>query len=58
MLKFIHFVLYNSLMLTSKEINNMANTTVKENTLPPIKIIGFGKPKPIAGHPDYKKGDK
>lgn len=45
-------------MLTSKEINNMANTTVKENTLPPIKIIGFDKPKPIAGHPDYKKGDK
>ena len=30
------------------------NTNVKTNELPPIKIIGFGKPQPIAGHPDYK----
>ena len=35
----------------------MANTNVKEHKRP-IKIIGFGKPKPIAGHPDYKKGSK
>ena len=35
----------------------MANTNVKEHKRP-IKIIGFGKPKPIAGHPDYKKGNK
>ena len=32
----------------------MANTNVKEHKRP-IKIIGFGKPEPIAGHPDYKK---
>ena len=36
----------------------MRNTNVKENTLPPIKIIGFGKPKPIAGHPNYIKRSK
>lgn len=36
----------------------MANTNVKENIHPPIKIIGFNKPKPIAGHPDYKKRNK
>lgn len=29
------------------------NTNVKE-LKKPIKIIGFGKPKPIAGHPSYK----
>jgi len=34
------------------------NTNVKENTLPPIKIIGFGKPVPIVGNPNYKKETK
>jgi hypothetical protein len=32
----------------------MANTNVKEDKRR-IKIIGFGKPKPIAGHPDFGK---
>ena len=31
------------------------NTNVKENIHKPIKIIGFGKPKPIEGNPNFEK---